>query len=142
MERAVIERIIREGYDARRRGDVEGACRVFADDAQFVLAGAPATSPVAVRSASQNTLRQTLAALVAGFEFLEHEILSVVVEGDKAAVHSRVRLRAQGTGHEAVTETADFVTVRDGKIASFVQFCDTALAARLTDGQPVQGLPR
>ena len=142
MDRDGIERIIREAYAERRRGDVEGACRFFADDAQFALAGAPAASPVPMRVASRDAIRQTVAALIAGFEFLEHDILSVIVEGDKAAVHSRVRLRAPASGEEAVTETADFLTFRDGKIVSFVQFCDTALAARLLGGEPVQGLPR
>jgi ketosteroid isomerase-like protein len=29
------------------------------------------------------------------------------------------------------TDVADFIEVRDGRITSFIEFCDTALAARL-----------
>ena len=130
-----------EAYEARRRGDADGACRFFAEDAQFTLAGAPNVSPIPVQAENRDSIRQTLAALIAGFEFLEHDILSIIVEGEEAAVHSRVRLRATPSGEEAVTELADFLTFRDGKIVSFVQFCDTALAARLTGGKPVQRVP-
>jgi ketosteroid isomerase-like protein len=130
MDRASIESLVRDAYAARLRGDVEGACAHFADDAQFALAGAE-TSPVAVRCSDCETLRKVMSGLVAAFEFKDHEILSLIVEGPKAAVHSRALVRATGTGQEAWTEFADLVTVRDGKIASFVQFCDTALAARM-----------
>ena len=55
----------------------------------------------------------------------------MIVEGNRAAVHSRARVRAKATGDEAVTEMVDLVELQDGKISSFQQFCDTAVANRL-----------
>jgi ketosteroid isomerase-like protein len=128
MDRATIESILKEAYAARVRGDVEATVGFFADDAVFALAGA---SHVALRCTDCDALRGAMAGLVQAFEFKAHEILSLVVEGEKAAAHTRVRVRSTVTGEEETTEMADLVTFRDGKIVSFLEFCDTALAARM-----------
>jgi ketosteroid isomerase-like protein len=85
-----------------------------------------------MRCTDCESLRSAMAGLVGAFEFKDHQIVSLIVEGQKAAVHTRVRLRAAATGEEVTTEMVDLVEVRDGKIASFLEFCDTALAAKLT----------
>jgi ketosteroid isomerase-like protein len=131
-DRAAIETMLRDAYAARVRGDVEAAVRHFADDAVFALAGAKEASPVAMRCTDCESLRSAMAGLVGAFAFKDHQIVSLIVEGQKAAVHTRVRLRAAATGEEVTTEMVDLVEVRDGKIASFLEFCDTALAAKLT----------
>jgi ketosteroid isomerase-like protein len=137
MNRATIESILREAYAARVRGDVENTVRHFADDAVFALAGAKHASPVALRCTDCETLRSAMTGLIGAFEFKEHEILSLLVDGPKAAVHARVRVRSTATGEEEVTEMSDFVVFRDGKIVSFIEFCDTALAAKMAAGQAV-----
>jgi ketosteroid isomerase-like protein len=131
MDRATIEAILRDAYAARVRGDVEATVGFFTDDAVFALAGASHASPVALRCTDCEALRGAMAGLVQAFEFKDHEILSLVIEGEKAAAHTRVRVRSTVTGEEETTEMADFVTFRNGKIVSFVEFCDTALAARM-----------
>src|SRR5215212_10772777 len=131
MDSSSIEKTIREAYAARQRGDLEATCQHFCDDAQFAIMGSPEASPVAVQARRSDGIRQALGGLIAAVDFVEHEVLSVIVEDDRAAVHSRVRVRAKATGNEAVTEMVDLVRLQDRKIASFQQFCDTALAARL-----------
>ena len=130
-DRAAIEAMLRDAYAARVRGDVDATVRHFADDAVFTLAGAKEASPVAMRCTDCEALRGALGGLVGAFEFKDHQIVSLIVEGQKAAVHARVRVRATATGEEVTTEMVDLVTVRDGKIASFLEFVDTALAAKM-----------
>ena len=143
MDRASIEKVIREAYAARVRGDLDATCQYFAEDAGFAIAGSAEASPVARSVRGCGEIRAALAGLLGAFEFLRHDFLEVVVERDRAAVHSRVTLRATGTGEEAETDIVDVVTVRDGKIQSLVQFCDTALAAKLLGGRSSgQDLPR
>ena len=137
MERATIESILKDAYAARLRGDVEGMVRHFADDAVFALAGAREASPVALRCTDCESLRAAMTGLVGAFQFKSHEIVSLVVEGDRAVAHVRVRVRAAATGEEAVTEMADIFTFKNGKIASFLEFCDTALAAKMAAGTTV-----
>ena len=140
MERTMIERTIKDAYAARKRGDVDSIVKMFTDDAHFQLAGAYVTSPVAVETMSSGDLKAALTALVATFEWLEQDIQSILVEGDKAAVHWRGKIRSTVTGQVVDTELVDLFELKDGRISSFVEFCDTALAARLMqadDAPPV-----
>jgi ketosteroid isomerase-like protein len=130
-ERDRIEQILRQIYPARARGDLETIHRIFADDVHFALAGSPEASPVAARSNGAAEFRSLLAGLVQTFEMREPTILSMVIEPPKAAVHWRVNVRATETGKEATTELFDLIEFKDGRISSFLEFCDTALAAQL-----------
>jgi ketosteroid isomerase-like protein len=130
-DRAAIEAMLRDAYAARVRGDVEATVGHFAEDAVFALAGAKEASPVAMRCTDCESLRTAMAGLIGAFEFRNHEIVSLIIDGPTAAVHTRVRVRAAGTGEEVTTEMVDLITVRDGKIVSFLEFCDTAMAAKL-----------
>jgi ketosteroid isomerase-like protein len=140
MERTAIERTIKDAYAARKRGDVDSIVKMFTEDAHFQLAGAYVTSPVAVETMSSGDLKAALTVLVGIFEWLEQDIQSILVEGDKAAVHWRGKIRSTVTGEIVDTDLVDLFEVKDGRISSFVEFCDTALAARLMqadDAPPV-----
>ncbi|MEZ5786546.1 MAG: nuclear transport factor 2 family protein [Xanthobacteraceae bacterium] len=130
-ERAEIERIIRQAYAARKRNDLEGCLKVFADKPVFRMAGSHVASPIAMVSTGQVELRETLEKLIQAFEWIDHTIVSIVIEGSKAAVHGRVKMESAATGDVVETEVADFIEIRDGRITSFIEFCDTALAGRL-----------
>lgn len=130
-ERAEIERIIRQAYAARKRNDLEACLKVFADKPVFRMAGAPVTSPVATASRGQIEVREAIGRLIQSFEWIDHTIVSIIIDGSKAAVHGRVKLESTATGDVVETDVADFIEIRDGRITSFIEFCDTALAARL-----------
>jgi len=136
MDRAAIESMLKEAYGARVAGDVDGTVRYFTDDAVFAIAGAKEASPVALRCTGCEDIRAVMGGLIGAFKFADHEILEIFLDGPRAAVHTRFRVRSAATGEEAVTETVDLITFEDGKIASFVQFCDTALAAKLAGAGP------
>jgi ketosteroid isomerase-like protein len=95
------------------------------------MAGARETSPVAVRATDNISFRQVINGLIETFEWLDQEILAMIIDGARAAVHWRGRIRSKVTGEEVVTELVDLLTVAGGKIQTFVEFCDTALAARM-----------
>src|SRR4051812_2829364 len=88
-DRAEIERIIRAAYAARKAGDLEAIGRVFANNARFQLAGSSAASPVAVKAEGAKSLQAVLKEMITVFEWVDQEILSMVIEGNKAAVHWR-----------------------------------------------------
>jgi ketosteroid isomerase-like protein len=132
-DRNEVERLLRAAYAARQRGDVEAIMGMFAENAHFGLAGSRQASPVAMRGTGLEALRAQLTGLVQAFEWLDQDILSMIVEGSRAAVHWRGRIRSAVTGDEVETEVVDIASVENGKIVSFVEFCDTALAARLME---------
>lgn len=130
-DRGAVEKLLKAAYAARKRGDVDAVCACFAADPSFVMAGAREASPIAVQCAEGATFRTVMTGMIKTFEWLDHEILSMIVDGPKAAVHWRGRIRSTLTGEEVVTDLVDVVTVADGKIQSLIEFSDTALAAKL-----------
>jgi ketosteroid isomerase-like protein len=129
--RSDVERIMRDAYAARLRGDIDAICRIFADNATFQMAGTHNASPVAIRSDGVSQFRPLIEQMIKTFELSDHQIVSMIVEGSKAAVHWRARIRSTVTGVTAVSDLLDLVEIKDGRIASFVEFCDTALAAQM-----------
>jgi ketosteroid isomerase-like protein len=131
--RADIERILRDAYSARRRGDLDALAGIFAPHARFQMAGSNA-SPIATLVEGAEQYRPLLAGMIKTFEILEHEILTMLIDGSKAAVQWRARMRSTVTGETVETDLFDLLEIEDGRITSFYEFCDTALAARMMKG--------
>jgi ketosteroid isomerase-like protein len=130
-DRDSIEKLIKDAYAARVRKDVDAAMKFFAPDASFQFAGSAAASPAAVRVRGESDLRASFSALIAAFDMLELTLLTSVIEGDKAAMHWRAKVKYNPTGEVHETELFDLWTIVGGRATSFVQFADTALVAKL-----------
>lgn len=130
-DRSQIERVLKETYAARKRGDVDGILRLFSVDAHFQLAGSISASPMPLRTAGTAEFRTALERLIRTFEWVDQEILCMLIDGSRAAVHWRGKIRSTVTGETVDTELVDIVAFENGRIVSFVEFCDTALAMRL-----------
>ena len=126
-----VEAIIRGAYEARTRGDLDAVMRHFADGATFSLSGSPAASPVPTAASGRAAIREVLRRLLEGFEFSQMKPVTILVDGERAAVHWHVKVRAVSSGYEAETDILDLVRVQDGKITDFRQFADTALINRM-----------
>jgi len=125
-----IERTLRDTYAARQRGDLDALSNVFAPHARFHMAGSNA-SPVAVLVEGAEQYRPLLAGMIKTFDILEHKIVTMLIDGPKAAVQWHARMRSTITGETVETDLFDLVEFEDGRIRSFYEFCDTALAARM-----------
>jgi ketosteroid isomerase-like protein len=125
------ERVIREIYDARIRGDVDGILAHVHPGISFAIAGCPASSAVPCSVTGQDALRDLMGQLIATFEFRNNQVIDTMIDGDRAVVHWRVQVRAPASGQEAETEIVDLIEFAGDKVLSFKQFADTALAARL-----------
>jgi ketosteroid isomerase-like protein len=130
-DRSSVEKLLREAYAARMRGDIDTIGRIFADNARFEMAGSSQVSRVPARVEGAGQIRPLISQMIKTFELSDLRILSMIIEGSKAAVHWRVKVRSSVTGETADTQLMDLVEVKDGRITSFVEFCDTALASRL-----------
>jgi ketosteroid isomerase-like protein len=130
-DRSHIERTMREAYAARQRGDIDKIMQLFAPNARFTMAGSAESSPVAMRVEGAEPLRTALQGMIKTFVIEGHEVLSILVDGDRAAIRWRATFRSSVTGDRLQSELCDLVEFKDGRIASFLEFCDTAAAARL-----------
>ena len=132
MTRAEIEQLVRTLYAARVAGDVEAMMAWAAPDVHFALAGDPTASPVAGQVSGADKLCPQLAQLVQAYTFNSYDITALVVEGSRAAVRGKANITAVKSGTTVDTELADFIEVKDGRVVSFVQFCDTAMVAKIS----------
>jgi ketosteroid isomerase-like protein len=121
-DRLEVERLLRELYAARLGGDLEALCRTFAKDSRLDIAGTSYASPMAIKAAGLVEIRSWLALLVKTFQLSDQEILSMIIDGEAAAVHWRARIRSKITGATVLTELIDVVRVREGRIASYTEF--------------------
>jgi ketosteroid isomerase-like protein len=131
MTKEEIEKAIRKLYAARVVGNIDAMVGAMASDVDFALAGNPKASPVVGRLRGRDKLRSQLTKLVDSFKFNAYDIVNVVVDGSTAAVHARANITSTVTGQTVDMELADFIEFKDGSVNSFLQFCDTAMAAKL-----------
>jgi ketosteroid isomerase-like protein len=128
-----IERALRAAYAARQRGDLDALSRGFTPYARFQMAGSSA-SPIAARAEGAENYRPLLAGMIKTFEVLDHQIVSMLINGSNAAVQWRAKIRSTVTGETVETDICDLIEMEGDRIKSFLEFCDTALAARMMKG--------
>jgi ketosteroid isomerase-like protein len=139
MTRDTIEDLIRRGYAARLNGDLDFLVEeLFGPDPSFTLIGNPEESPVSAGVTGKAPFRVVLGSLMELVEWQEHAFLDILIDGSRAAVRSRLKVRSVPTGLTADLEIFDLLTFEGGRIVAFVQFVDTLTAARLMgDATPV-----
>jgi ketosteroid isomerase-like protein len=125
-----MERTRRDAYAARQRGDLDALGRLFAPHARFQMAGSSA-SPIATLVEGAEQYRPLLAGMIKTFEVLDHKVVSMLIDGSKAAVQWRAKMRSAVTGETVDTDLFDLIEMEGGRITSFLEFSDTALAARM-----------
>ena len=122
---AMLE-VIRGAYAARRVGDLEGLISAFHPAAVFTLAGDKKALDVVGSVQGHGGLREALGGFITSFEFGDRDILSEVVEGNRAVVHSRLVVRYKPKNKVWTTEVLDLFKFQDGKIMELIEFADTA----------------
>ncbi len=138
MNRQDFEKLILSMYATRNSNDPQKTAELFADDAVFQLAGVSGPGKAPARAERRKDLHALMHQLVTTWEWLDFEILDLLIDGEKAAVHYRTKQRFIPTNEIVETNLVDLVTLRDGKIAHMVEFCDTALAEKLISAAMTQ----
>jgi ketosteroid isomerase-like protein len=122
---AMLE-VVRGAYAARGRGDLEGLMSAFHPTAVFTLVGDKKALDVVGSVQDHAGLREALGGYIANFEFGKREILSELVDGDRAVVHSRLVVRYKPKNKVWTTDVLDLFKFQDGKIIELIEFTDTA----------------
>jgi len=99
----------------------------FADDVVFEFNGRGTGLPsMSAEVQGKEALRPILKEFIDNFRFSDWQEVSLVVEGDKAALHWRANVTFTRNGRSARFDVFDFITLRDGKFVDFRQATDTA----------------
>lgn len=121
-ERRQVEELLRALHAARLEANLDRLCALFSPDAQMRIQGTSDGKPIAVGATGIGQIRPWLAVLVKTFRLGEYKLLSLTIEGERAAAHWRVDIHSKITGALVPTELVDLIDVRDGHIASYVEF--------------------
>jgi ketosteroid isomerase-like protein len=128
-----MKNLIRSTYASRVRGDVDGTADALADDATFELNGRGAKLPgMGGPVKGKASIRSLFADLIANFEFKDWQEISLIAEGDKAALHWRATVTYAPNGRSETFDVVDFITFRNGKIVDFRQNTDSAMILAMT----------
>jgi ketosteroid isomerase-like protein len=119
--RAEVERLLSALYAARAAGSLEQLCALFAADAAFKISGSSDGKPITLSARGSEEIRSWLAVLIKTFRVTRHEILSMMIDGDRAAVHWRASIHSRITGASMATELVDIFEVKAGRIASYLE---------------------
>jgi ketosteroid isomerase-like protein len=121
-ERIVAQRLIEQLHAARVSGDLQGMCRVFAQDGRFEILGASADKPIAIRAKDLAEFRPWLAMMVKVFRISNYHLLDLVVEWPRATAHWRADIYSKVTGVTVLTELVDVVQLNGEHIAAYTEF--------------------
>lgn len=129
LDRDAALQIVRDLYDARVKGNKEAVYSYWSDSADFEFVGD--RSLLEAASLHKTSTQDTIGQLIDRFHFSNLELLDAVVEGSKVAARWKVTVAVEGKA-PVCTQLFDLITFDDqGKIASFVQFADTALVCQV-----------
>ena len=132
MGREDIDKLVQEAYRRRVQQDVVGVCDMFAPEVDFRFAAAPKVQAASFAAAGRPALRPLMEQLVKTFQLKDFALKTVLIDGNRVAAHWTALVRSTVNGHEINTDVLDLMEIRDGKIVSFIEFCDTASVERMT----------
>jgi ketosteroid isomerase-like protein len=135
--REAILEVIRRAYEARARGDLGALMEAFHPEGVFTLVGDKKALEVTGSVHGHAEVQEALRGYIATFDFVDRHILSEVVEGDRAAVHSCIVVRYGPTKDTWSADVLDLFTFKDGKIIELTEFADTAqIRDMISKGRP------
>jgi ketosteroid isomerase-like protein len=126
-DREAMLNTIYRAYDARGKGDIEGCMAAFHPNADFELKGEKDALAVAGAARGHLNVRAAMTGFIETFEFIKRDIVAAIVEGDRAAIHSRLEMRFIPKDVIFTSDVLDTFRFEDGKIIELVEFADTAL---------------
>ncbi|MGO9803293.1 MAG: nuclear transport factor 2 family protein [Steroidobacteraceae bacterium] len=121
-ERRQVEELLRALHAARLEANLEQLCALFSADARMRIQGTSDGKPIAIEAHGAEQIRPWLSVLVKTFRLRDYRLLSLTIEGERAAAHWKVNIHSKITGALVSTELVDLIEVRDGHIASYVEF--------------------
>jgi ketosteroid isomerase-like protein len=122
MNRLEIEQLLDRLYVARTEGRLDPLCALFATDAAFRIVGSSDGKPIAIAARGSAEIRAWLSVMLKTFKLSHYQLLSMLIEGDRASVHWRVDIHSKITGVVVPTELVDLVQVADGRIVDYREF--------------------
>ncbi|MBV9211948.1 MAG: nuclear transport factor 2 family protein [Acidobacteria bacterium] len=119
--------VIEQAYQNFKTGDIQALLGQLTEDVSWQLAEMN-NVPFAGKRQGQAAVGEFFATLADAQDVLKFEPQQFVAQGDKVVALGQYNWRVKATGREYGGDWAHVFTVRDGKIAGFQEYMDTASA--------------
>lgn len=122
-------RVVRDAYQKFTSGDIDGLLGTFTEDIDWnvpEINGAPQTG----HRKGLDNVREFFGLLDEYEEFSNFEPREFITEDDRVVVLGSSTGKIKPTGRNFETDWVHIFTVRDGRIAGFLEFFDTAAMER------------
>jgi len=117
--------VIRRGYEAFGRGDINTLLESFDEQVSWVTPGPPELA-----TSGRRTGRQEVAEFFVSvnelFDIQRFEPKDFLAQGDRVVVVGSETARARSTGNVIELDWVHVFTMRNGKVVAFQEFFDTA----------------
>ena len=117
--------IVKRGYEAFGRGDINGLLALCAENVEWVSPG-PSELPTAGIRRGREQVAQFFGAVDQVFEIQRFEPMQFVAQGEQVVVLGKDTAKVRATGKVLTEAWAHAFTIRDGKIAAFREYIDTS----------------
>ena len=115
-----------EGYAAFGRGDLAAVLEILTDDVEWVVPGPPEIIPEAGTHRGKDAVGAWFGSLAENIDITTFEPREFIADGDKVACVLYIESTVRSTGNKVAQDEVHLWTFRDGKVARFQVFQDTA----------------
>ena len=122
-------RTAQSGYEAFGRGDMAALAELMTDDIEWVSPGDPDYNPNAGTFNGKEAVLGWFGGLGSSLDFTTFEPREFIAQNDKVVSLVYAEATVRQTGRAFVNHEAHVWTFRDGKVARFEIYEDTAAAA-------------
>ena len=129
MDAQENKRLVMEGYQMFRNGDISQLLERYHDDALWIEPDAEHV-PFAGKHNGKAAIARFFQQLNEQAEALRFEPKECIAEGDKVVVTGEATWLARSTGRSYDSPWVHVFTLRDGKVARFESYHDTAAGER------------
>ena len=122
-------RLAQSAYEAFGRGDMAALAEAMADDIEWTIPGDPNDNPNAGTFKGKEAVLGWFGGLASTLDFTTFEPREFIAQNDKVVSLVYAEATVRDTGRAVVNREAHVWTFRDGKVARFQVYFDTAAAA-------------
>jgi uncharacterized protein len=121
-------KLVRQGYEHFKSGNIQGLLSLFSDDIQWELPQIE-NVPFAGKRRGREQVGQFFVSLGKEQEVVQFDPQEFVADDEQVVVLGHYAWRVKSTGQKYEGDWAHVFTVRGGRIVRFREYTDTATAA-------------
>jgi ketosteroid isomerase-like protein len=130
--------LVKQGFAAFQRGDIETILNAFSDEIDFRHPMSTAIWPWAGKRRGRAQAAEFMAGLAEVVEFEQYEPREFIAQGNKVVVLVFERFRIKATGRAVDNEYVHMFTLSDGKVVQWWVHEDTApIIAAIRDQEAI-----